>query len=80
MNASVLDPAELALKLRSIGISESYASLIANAVRDPSPSLAIDIYRRLDLKLGPIAGASDEDINALERMVGRGKARQAKTA
>lgn len=78
MNASVLDPADLALKLRSIGISESYASLIARAKREPSASLAIDIYRRLDLKLGPIADASDDDIDALERMAGRGKARQAK--
>lgn len=80
MEASVTDALALALKLRSADISESYASLIANGKREPSASLAIDIYRKLGLKLGPIADATDDDINALERLVGRGKARQGKAA
>lgn len=69
--------ATVADRLKSAGISESYASLIANGHRKPSQPLAIDIYRKTGLKLGPIADATDADIDALERLVGRGKARAA---
>lgn len=63
----------LAVRLREAGISESYASLIANGHRQPSKPLAIHIFRETGLKLGPIASATDDDIDALERVVGRGK-------
>lgn len=64
----------LAERLRALGISESYASLIARNKRSPSKPLAIHIYREIGVKLGPIADADDADIDALERIVGRGKA------
>lgn len=58
----------LAERLRGIGISESYASQLARAVRDPSMPLAIRIYRELGAKLGPIKGATATEIAALERV------------
>lgn len=61
----------VAERLRSIGISESYASQLARNIRKPSQPLAIRIFRQTGLKLGPIARATDEDIEALERLVGR---------
>lgn len=64
----------LAERLRGLGISESYASLLARNKRPPSKPLAIHIYREIGVKLGPIAEATDDDIDALERIVGRGKA------
>lgn len=63
----------LAGKLREAGISESYASLLARGERNPSKPLAIHIFRETGVKLGAIANASDDDIDALERLVGRGK-------
>jgi len=71
---------ELAATLRGAGISESYASLLARGIRSPSAPLAIDIYRKTGVKLVPISEATEEDIDALERVVGRGKARQPKAA
>ena len=59
---------ELAEKLRSIGISESYASQIANEKRAPSMPLALKINRALGVKLGPLVGVSDADIPVLERV------------
>lgn len=76
MDASQLSASALAEKLRDAGISDSYASLISRGKRDPSAPLAIDVYRKTGLKLPPIADATEEDIDALERLVGRGKARQ----
>lgn len=74
MDASDLTASAIAVKLRDAGISESYASLIARNLRSPSKPLSIDIYRKTGLKLGPIKDAPDSDIDALERIVGRGKA------
>lgn len=76
MDASQFTPSALAEKLRDAGISESYASLISRGLRDPSAPLAIDIFRKTGLRFPPIADATDDEINTLERMVGRGKARQ----
>lgn len=73
MDASVKSPGSVAERLRGAGISESYASLIANGRRAPSQPLAIEIFRKTGMKLGPIASASDDDIDVLERLVGRGK-------
>ena len=58
----------LAERLRSIGISESYASQIMNGRRKPSLPLALKIHRELGVQLGPIAAASADDIKALERL------------
>lgn len=62
----------LAEQLRSIGISESYASQIANEKRAPSMPLAIKIHRQLGLRLGPIKHATEDQIAALEAVVGTG--------
>jgi transcriptional regulator with XRE-family HTH domain len=58
----------LAERLRGIGISESYASQLANGRRPPSLRLAIRIYRELGIKLGPLAHATAAEIAALERV------------
>lgn len=63
-------PLDLAEKLRSIGISESYASQIVNGRRAPSMPLALRINRELRVKLGPLTGVDDGDIPALERVHG----------
>lgn len=59
---------DLAEKLRSIGISESYASQIVNGRRAPSMPLALRINREIGIKLGPLAGVADDDIPVLERV------------
>jgi hypothetical protein len=64
------EPLELARKLREIGISESYASLIANGRRKPSDRMAIRIWREAGIKLGPIEAASDEEIEVLAKVRG----------
>ncbi len=56
------------------GISQSYASMILSDETDPAKSrtpampLAITIFRRFGLKLGPIALATDDEIDVLERL------------
>lgn len=57
----------LAKSLRSIGISESYASEIVNDRRTPSMGLALRIHSEIGEKLGPLANLADEDIPALRR-------------
>lgn len=58
----------LSKSLRSIGISESYASEIVNEKRPPSMTLALRIHAELGEKLGPLANVADEDIPALRRV------------
>jgi hypothetical protein len=70
MNTSPSDARELAERLRGIGISESYASQLANRKRKPSDPLAIRIFRETGLKLGAIEHADDADIDALARLRG----------
>lgn len=65
------DALVIAEKLRAIGISESYASQLSRSVRRPSQPLAIRIFRETGIKLGPIAGASKAEIEALDRMLSR---------
>jgi hypothetical protein len=52
------------------GISIPYASQILSGVRTPSRPLAISIFQRTGLKLGPIAQLSDDDIATLARIDG----------
>lgn len=61
---NISSPTEFAA---AVGISVPYASQILNGQRDPSRALAITIFRRTGQKLGPIAGASDDDIEMLAR-------------
>ena len=52
-------------------LSQPYASQITTGKRKPSQSLAIKIYRRTGMKLGPIAHASDAEIDTLEKVAKR---------
>ena len=49
------------------GISKSYASEILNGQRKPSAGLACRIFRKTGHKIGPIAGLSADQIEAVER-------------
>lgn len=69
-NASI-DRRGVAERLRAMGISESYASQLANAKRKPSQPLALRIYRETKIKLGPIAAATDAEIAMLEGLARR---------
>jgi hypothetical protein len=51
----------------AVGISQAYASMILTGERTLKLPLAIEIFRKTGHKLGPIAEASDEDIDTLER-------------
>lgn len=51
----------------AVGISKVHASHVIRGIKTPSKDLAIRIYRATGEKLGPIAGATDEDIAVLER-------------
>lgn len=53
------------------GISVPYASQILRGERTPSQQLAISIYRKTGRKFGPIAQATDEEIDVLERVQDR---------
>lgn len=67
-NASAsLTPTSLA---EALGISQPYASQILSNKRPPRTSLAIRIFRATGHKLGPIAGATEEEIGLLERFQG----------
>jgi len=57
-------PTELS-KLLSISIP--YASALLNGSRPWTRALAITAYRKLGVKIGPIANATDEEIAVLER-------------
>lgn len=61
----------LAERLRSIGISESYASQLVNRRRAPSLALALRIHRELGEKMGPISEATPAEIKALERLASK---------
>lgn len=52
---------------QAVGISQPYASQLLSGKRPLQLGLAIRIYRTTGVKLGPIAGAADEDIAVLER-------------
>ncbi|AIT81244.1 hypothetical protein JI59_16390 [Novosphingobium pentaromativorans US6-1] len=50
------------------GISQSYASMIANGVRDPSRPLAIHIFRKTGWKHPLIADLCADQIDVLEKV------------
>jgi len=58
-------PSQQALR-EATGISQSYASMIANGVRAPARPLAIHIFRRTGWKHPVIADLTDEQIDVLE--------------
>lgn len=50
-----------------LGISVPYASALLSGGRPWTRALSITAYRKTGVKLGPIASASDEEIDVLER-------------
>jgi transcriptional regulator with XRE-family HTH domain len=62
------DKASLNSRIVALGVSRSYASEIVNGKRNPSLHLAVKIYRKLGVKLGPIANATPAEISAIERV------------
>ena len=54
----------------AVNISSSYASMILSGERKPPVPLAIQIFRKTGRKLGPLAGHSDDDIEAAARLHG----------
>jgi len=54
--------------VRAAGVSMPYASMIARGEKEPSPVIALLIWRATGAKFGVIAGASDEDVKAMERV------------
>jgi transcriptional regulator with XRE-family HTH domain len=52
------------------GISMGYASMILRGKRVPPLTTAISIFRKTGRKFGPIATATDEDIEVMERVYG----------
>lgn len=52
-------PPSLNARLISIGVSESYASLLANGRRSPSLALALKIERELGIPVSQWTSASD---------------------
>jgi hypothetical protein len=61
-------PSELA---KEAGISVPFASQVISGIKPLPRSLAIRIFRWRGVKLGPIANATDEEIDVLERFEGR---------
>ena len=60
--------ANMIARLRSIGVSESYAHEIAKGVRVPGIKTAVLIWRELGLKMGALAGAADDVAERLALM------------
>lgn len=63
-----LTPTELADRA---GISVPYSSQLLSGQRAPSMALAISIFRKTGRKFGPIAKATDDEIDVLERVQDR---------
>lgn len=66
-NSEPLTPTKLS---RAVSISVPYASQIIKGRRAPSQTMAISIFRATGHKFGPIADATDDEIDVLERFQG----------
>ena len=62
---------------QAVNISVPYASQLLSGSRDISRDIAIRAFRALGVKLGPIANASDAEIDVLERFDEKGPVRAA---
>lgn len=80
LQTAMAENSPLIKQLRGIGISAPYASQLASGNREPSLYLAIRIYRKLGLRMGPIAKRSDEEIRLLERVTPKPKQGQGAAA
>ena len=70
---SDLTPTGLA---NALSISVPYASQLLGGSREMPRDLAIKLYRATGLKMGPIADASDEQIETLEQFPDRAPMRE----
>lgn len=62
---AVPKPKELS---EAVGISPSYASMILSGERKAPPSLAAEIYRKLQFKTGIFCGLNDADAEVAARI------------
>lgn len=53
--------------LREAGVRASYASMIASGHRVPSMKLALEVYDKTGVKIGPLANRRKRDIAILAR-------------
>jgi transcriptional regulator with XRE-family HTH domain len=60
-------PKSLTAQLHEVGLSQPYASQVANGKRRPGMETALTIYRKLGIALGPLAGKSKADIATLAK-------------
>lgn len=68
---AVKEEVALAKRLRDeVGIADGYSYDLAYGKRQPSDGLAINIWRKIGVKLGPISDASDAEIEVLARIRG----------
>lgn len=67
---SELTPTALAATLK---ISVPYASQLLTGAREMPRALAVKLYRATGQKLGPIAGATDDQIETLDRFPDRAR-------
>jgi transcriptional regulator with XRE-family HTH domain len=58
-------PTDLAAKL---GVSVAYASQLLSGVRKPSLELALRYFDDAGVKLGPLVGATDQEIATLRKL------------
>lgn len=58
-------PTDLAAKLN---VSVAYASQLLSGARKPSLELALRFFDSAGVKLGPLVGATDEEIATLRRL------------
>lgn len=66
-----MEPITTPTKLASAaGISVPYASQLLSGSRTPSRKLAITIWRRAGVKLGPLADATPEELEILAKYSG----------
>jgi transcriptional regulator with XRE-family HTH domain len=70
MDTSALKRPKPSQLSEAVGISVPYASQILKGRRVPPQAMALRIYRATGWKTGPIADATEEDIEVLERFQG----------
>lgn len=58
-------PTDLSAK---IGVSVAYASQLLSGARKPSLELALRYFDAAGVRLGPLVGATDEEITTLRRL------------
>lgn len=58
-------PTDLAEKL---GISVAYASQLLSGARKPSLELALSFFDKAGVRIGPLEGATDDEIATLRRL------------